>query len=621
MSRAIVIGSVLDGIVGVENDVLDVTAMLQTRGFAVRAYEGRAASRACILGAFAELLDQVDVGSDEPIVIYYAGHGGLVINKQPTDEDILPRVFQCLVPTDWEQNTDDDFHGISAFELSLLLHQLTDRSKNVSVILDCCYAGQFIDPQGAVKRRPRSLAAPSPLAIARHMEELKQRYGNSLERLPPNNPDVVSVVACSAQGPAWPLTDDQGRDHGALTLALVQALDDVGTERVPWASIITAVRRRIRDRLQDQRPAVEGPAQRLAFSLDTVDAEPIEISQTGVSFRLRAGTLAGVAPGDVYAASQLARPDIEVARVRVKTATPIMAEAALVAWGDGVTALPDDSIAEVREHALARKSVWIRAAPPHAEAEIVRAVDHTRRLHAELTYDPYVIATIELADDQLTLSDELGPLLGARVFPADLAEVLAVASNLAASRQLLDLEGEHGITLQHLPTEWGLAENATPWGTDDGIPAMDADQRIFVRMRNAGNTKLYVHVFNLAPAGSIVSLTSTAPDGIDLPSAQELVLGRTPAGDLLGIPLAWPSELPTDAPRGGCVLVIATRQPIDLRVLETVHPIAQRHAERSGLQALFSQVYTGALRRAREPVDGYLMLPLPYVLRAPARSD
>jgi len=618
--RALLIGSAPDEILGIDNDLVAVAAMLAARGFTVRSLHGPAASRDGILTAYEGLIADTEPGCDDPAVIYYAGHGGLVHNTDEPGEQPLPRTFQCLIPTDYDQGSEADFRGISELELSLLQAQLTEKTRNVTAIFDCCHAARMSRGPAHASVPPRGRAAPTRHGMARHMRSLRERYPRSsaLDRPVTGNPHAVRIVASGVLDPAWPMQDRDRTWYGALTLVLLRVLDEVGDAAVSWKTIIAAVRGRIRQAFPDQRPDAEGPVNRRVFSLEEVGEVSIPLRPGPAGFTLGAGLLGGVTVGDLYAAVALDAPDHELARLQVTHATPLSAEATVVAWQPGVTALPPGAIAMARELAVPRMPVRVEAAEPEAEL-IGHAIARTRRLRLATRSDVAAIATLALSGAGLALHDAEGPLRAPLAFPAELPDALAVAGQLAAALQLLELEGEHGVARRELDAEWGIVDRGQLMRQPEQAARLEASDPIYVRVGNAGSRNLFAHVFNVGMAGEIVLLSHADPAGIPLRPGDHAVLGETTYRDHVGLPLYWPPGVPREQPRLDMLLIIVTTTATDLRVLESANPRAMARGDRSPLQQALGQLHDGTARSAAPTAaEHYLMVRFTFLLQPPA---
>src|SRR5262245_17025847 len=296
----LVIGSGFDDPRGVENDVQLIGDLLADRDFAVETLLGPRATRAGILAAWDAII--TGAGPDDAVAIYYAGHGALVINTERQARRFdLPESFRAICPTDYGQSTDDDFRGISSFELSIKLAAVTAKTRNVTVILDCCYSGQLCRGAGASGRRARGLPAPSRLALSRHLHALRDS-GALAELGALANPDAVRIVGAGESSgafptpvprtPPWPSRiGEQGRDGfvGALTLALCDLLDEIGDAAVPWQSIVPALCRHVCAHGDGQQPNIEGAVKRVPFELTELDASCARIERDGDGFMIGAG--------------------------------------------------------------------------------------------------------------------------------------------------------------------------------------------------------------------------------------------------------------------------------------------------------------------------------------------
>ena len=60
----------------------------------------------------------------------------------------MPWRYQFLVPTDFDKGKNGNFQGIMDVELSYLLRRMTDKTKNVTIILDCCRTSCMVHEPG-----------------------------------------------------------------------------------------------------------------------------------------------------------------------------------------------------------------------------------------------------------------------------------------------------------------------------------------------------------------------------------------------------------------------------------------------------------------------------------------
>src|SRR6266571_795022 len=230
MRKALVIGAETGDLTGVHNDVTTMTTLLTQRGFAVQPVTGEQATRDGILSAYQSLIAATDHG--DAVVVYFSGHGGLA-KVFAEDGNPLPHV-QFIVPTDYDDSRPGDFRGITAIELSVLLSQLTDRTHNVAVLLDCCHAAHMSRDR---RLRVRALAHPSYLDVGVHLGMLQAR-GLPIDRPDAiGNPYAVRLVACAPWESAYEYAKQGGQYAGIVTDSLRIALEEVGDAPVTWSQL------------------------------------------------------------------------------------------------------------------------------------------------------------------------------------------------------------------------------------------------------------------------------------------------------------------------------------------------------------------------------------------------
>jgi hypothetical protein len=253
--RALVLGSQIDGLRGVDNDTRRMAAMLDAQGFAVDLRSGADATRAGMLAGYDRLI--AASAPDAAAVVYYCGHGYYASVPQEG------RSWQCIVPTDLREGTDTDWRGITAWELSIKQAQLTAQTRNVTVILDCCHSAQLSRSDGVDGVTPRALPHPVHTGFDHHLAALRATYGSAFDAVNPvGNPHAVRVVACGQHEPAFEYRNAEDEYHGVFTDALIDVLTQVGAAPVSWAAIIGAIRACVLRRFVRQRPDLEGPVRR-----------------------------------------------------------------------------------------------------------------------------------------------------------------------------------------------------------------------------------------------------------------------------------------------------------------------------------------------------------------------
>lgn len=614
--RALVVGSAGTMLKAVDRDVRAMAEMLCQRGFTVDVRTGDQATRCGILEGYDALIR--DVQPDEPAAFYYTGHGF----HNPVENEPL-QFCQGICPTDLHASTASDFRGITSWELSIKQAELTARTRNVTVILDCCFAAQMSREAAVHNAVPRVL--PHPLGqggFAGHIQALRERYpvaSGEVDVL--GNRDAVRLVACRQDGVAFEYQADDGEHRGAFTDALLTVLSEVGEASVSWAAIDNAICARVQHRFIAQRPMIEGPARRMLFSLDLDDdiGDAARILKLGDDFQLQAGRLMDVSRDDVYAA--MPSGDLTycaakaIAKLRVRELSATTAELELVGWCNGHQALPPSVLAIPIEKHAPRCAVAVDV-PGEERAAVEARIAATRTLRVAAEGEASALGTVRRIDGALAIVDPAGPRYPAM---ADLQHVVDKLVDLAAALRLRGLEGEHGVRASDVEIEFGTVEGGQKHRMPDHGGAAALRDRLYVRVAAATGGPLFAHVFNIGLRGSIVSLTGrSAPAGVQLAnSGAEFVLGRGLDGSLVGCNLSWPDEILRDGiPRTDEIIVIVTVGPANLGGLETVARGRAARGPGSQLEELLAQFQDGVPRGAREGQmdEGFLVKRLSYLL-------
>jgi hypothetical protein len=613
--RALVIGVPGATLHGVYHDIGAMSEMLHERGFILDIRTDERATRKGILAGYDELIARI--ACDAPAVIYYAGHGFHAI--APNEK---LRTWQGICPTDFYDTTTDDFRGITSWELSVKLAQLTKRTKNVTVIFDCCNAAQMSREAAGQGGVPRAFPYPLTAGFEPHLRALRECYGADFDAVGPlGNPHAVRLVACKQDGGAFEYLGEDGKHHGALTGALLEVLEETHGAPVSWAAIDHAIRERVQRRFAAQRPSIEGPARRLLFSV--VEQANIggatSIIDFGDVLQLESGRLMGVSVGDIYAAmpsgAQVHRAADEIAELKVLQVSATWCDATVAGWKNGHTELPPHAVAMPVVTQAKRRPVVVDV-PAEALPAVKTRLDDGRTLRIADVKDAPVLATLRLRDGLLTVEDPAGPLFPATPYPDGLEDAIANLANLGMAQAVRELEGEHGVSEEELAIEWGTVEQQQRKPMPEHASALALRDRLYVQITSKASRLLHVHVLNIGVRGKVSLLTTFAPTGFPLNGGDKLLLGQNPDGFLGGLALSWPARMPRDVPRVDELVVIVTSAPASLIGLETVEPPSATRGSRSKLEALLRQTRDGLPRNTRgeQAIDGYYMKRLTYCL-------
>jgi hypothetical protein len=611
MKRALLFGSQTGKLRGVHGDVERLGDALGRRGFHVTRRIEAGASRDGILQAYRALIDAAT--SDDAVCVYYSGHGNLARNPKYAPGARQPQFLQYIVPTD---DTPEAFRGVMSFELSALLEQLTRKTRNVTVILDCCHSARMSRTALASELVAKGLGAVREQGV----QALLQAAATAVSTHVESNPHAIRLVAAEAEKSAFEVKNPGGQAGGVLTDAFIAVLDELADEDVSWAALGLRVRERVMQRIPDQRPDVEGPRRRRVWGTELVDdARPLALFFKGDTPMLRGGRLLGSVPGAAYGvmpagsdayreASALARAVVEqnlgtVSRVRLEQ---IAAGASLVG---GLPAFP-------LEVPFTRRAIQLAARVPSS-------------LRARLVASPFLKlaepgepgARLDVNGSDWVVFDGFGKELERRPRAAadSLDELARRLENWARADDLRQLE-PGGLDVE-LELEHGRVVGGARVRMAEGEDFHVGDA-LYVALRNLGTDILFAAVFNIDAACDISLLSDASPRGRRLGPGEELVIGLDSRGELRGLPGSWPRRVPSDGPRWESLVAIVADDEQDFLLLTTPPARGDGVGPAGGLEARLGRTRRGVSRSARgdaPPPADYTVRRVDYDLRPEPR--
>lgn len=611
--RALVIGAETGGLSGVNNDTRTMSTILADRGFDVEVRRDKDATQAGIRDGLARLV--ADTGADDAVVIYFSGHGGVARVLSPRGVELPERRF--IVPTDFDESSPGDFRGITSIELSVWVSRLTERTRNVTVILDCCHSARMVrDPD----LRPRAIPRPTYLDVAEHTGMLRA-LGLPVDILHPiENPYALRLAACRPEQSAYEYTAQDGLRTGIFTESLHRALEEAGQARVNWATLMRRVQQRVMTLEPSQRPEAEGPWSRLLFDREepaTAVALPA-IASAPDRVTLPGAALLGVSPGDTFGitlpGSPAATDATLLARASVTTVHGVTVEARAELC-NGCTELPRVAEAHPLATSAVRDPVLVRGSGPVA-ATIRSRIDQvpTLRTVGEDHEGP-VLAAVTV-DGAVTLHDDgAAPLTTQPADEAGIGRILTFLQRMARTAVLRRLAPRPGEALaEPFTVEWGRVVDQREEALPPAGALLHVGESIYVRLRNDSARSLYFYVFDLGVAHR-VALVSVEHSGLLIGPNQELTIGQRIDGPLVGSPLVWPDGLPADGPRPETLLVIVTTEPYDLSGLTQEGIVTRTPRGVSPLARELAAVYGNATRDWAPPRgDGFAAVHLDFDL-------
>lgn len=602
--RALLIGSQTGALRGVHADVELMAGLLKSLGFDATTLVQTQATRDGITDAYRGLIDDTVAG--DAAVVYYSGHGARFKNPTAAQDPSEPRWIQYICPTDIDDRGGDAFRGLLAEELSQLQWALTEKTDNVTTILDCCHSARMSrDPAALPKARERAGAFPWEAVRAAWQAVRATPLAGDVNV--DSNPSAIRIVACAPDESAFELeTTGFGSPHGALTSTLVRLLRQPGSGALTWHQLIGLLRPAVMDLVASQRPEVEGPIDRYLF--DTRERQATGVLPVlvygGVAV-LEGAPLFGIGEGDTYA---IVGPDGDPEAPLAIAVVDSIAEARARLQLEDVSPadLPAGAEAHPREVALGRRPVAVVPADgPHA-GRVADALSRSPHLRLAATGEP-VIATVRLDDNGVRLLDAQGEPLSAtsravtdraiNLLSADLQGLARAAHlrSLASGTGEAELDGEMAFEY------FLLADGIEQPLARSGAHLFSGDQ-VVVRIHNRSAAKRYVSVFDVGLRGAITLLSKAEPSGIGIEPGGSYELYRLPATNALaGVELFWPDDLPAGLPRPETFVSIVTDRPQDLTRL-CQGGVRMRGAARKGssLQRLVEDLGAG-VRDARPP--------------------
>ncbi|CAE6381270.1 unnamed protein product [Rhizoctonia solani] len=208
-----------------------LTSDLQVPADHVINLRNKEASRAAIIQSFHKLRDDSRIVKGDPILIYYAGHGGS--SKQPIDKWKGGRAneIQVIFPYDYgvpETGPGDLINCIPDYTIAALLDELAAvKGNNITVVFDSCHSASGSRDGFGVFSSTQPRYAPVQYDIPSNLDAdifktapARQIKSRSVEPLLcTDQASHVLLAACGSREKAW-----EQNHQGQFTTALLQAL-------------------------------------------------------------------------------------------------------------------------------------------------------------------------------------------------------------------------------------------------------------------------------------------------------------------------------------------------------------------------------------------------------------
>lgn len=243
-----------------------------------------------IVGGFRWLVKNAKSG--DCVYIHYSGHGARV--RTPAALQSFKRgdgFDEVLVPIDYCEEED---RLLRDFELAHLVWELTSRQLLVTIVLDSCHAG------GILRGRPTSATGNNTPGAVRSLGRIDrvfpprkslvasdQELGATWQRLAQTVRDrtqvddpcwflgtgnYVLLAASLASESAYEFTHNNGRKHGALSLALVHSLRHLGIS-LPVKVLYGRILAQVQSQFSNQTPQLQGKRNRAIFGGEHIPSD------------------------------------------------------------------------------------------------------------------------------------------------------------------------------------------------------------------------------------------------------------------------------------------------------------------------------------------------------------
>jgi hypothetical protein len=548
----------LDGCV---NDVEALQELLVGRfGFSQEApfftvLKEEQATRDHILQAMAALVEQV--GSDDIVVFFFAGHGSQVLLR---DSSAYIQAYQSLVP--YDSARPDVLSGERANQdiLDVEVHdwllRLAERTPFITLLFDCCHSATAhrdpLDLQPSTKSRRLT---PGTLNAQDHASLRVTAPRRDIVRGPsgwlPLSERYTVLAACRDEETAGECrlgSDSSGTSmsNGAFTFYLCRAL---------WTAAPGATYRDIYQALSNdmalrhplQHPQCEGARDREIFGTATRNMDryvtvfdpPCGAAQKILT--LAAGSAHGIVPGSMFEIYDRERSGSlsPLARVRVTVVEPLQAEAVIE---DLRAPIVTPALAlEVARPDAARRTVAVIAPAQYASALALLRQCCENSLELSLVEQAqHAAIRIQLIDREANLSADLAAaeicepswiavdLDGKHCVPSRRlahAELLvADLERLARFDRILQLEAPPGSLDSRVSMQLVRAQPG-PLRASGGVLRCVEDEAIVLTLESQADRPLFVTLLCLGMDRSISQLFPP-PGGTDLlPASGQLQIG------------------------------------------------------------------------------------------------
>ncbi|SJL15635.1 uncharacterized protein ARMOST_19139 [Armillaria ostoyae] len=207
----------------------------------IKNLRNKEATRVTIEAAIKDLGNNPAIKNDDPLLIFYAGHGAEA--NAPSGWPSANGKIQMLVPHDFIPSGSDDSkqgQGVLDVRLSHLLADLAaKKSDNITVILDCCHSGSGTRTDDSDPTcTGRGIDLPEAYTVAQDLlHDIEPDARASVVAKGFEKTGLLSHVLLSACQAEQTAMEKYGR--GVFTSALLSLLREGGVDKLTYKDVIT----------------------------------------------------------------------------------------------------------------------------------------------------------------------------------------------------------------------------------------------------------------------------------------------------------------------------------------------------------------------------------------------
>lgn len=513
------------------------------------------ATRAGIIEAFQKHLI-AKAQRDDIVVFHYSGHGSQMKDVSADEVDGLD---ETIVPHD-SRDPEGKVFDISDDDLNGLLRLLSQRTQNVTFILDSCHSGTATRAGALARRIPADdrepPASPEPFALS-------SRGAEGESGLRPNELNYVLISGSRSRESSFEHWAND-REHGAMTYFLVNELRSAGAG-MTYRDIMDVVKGKVSSRYPSQHPQLEGAqADHFVFSDSSSIAQAfILCSPVGAGrVMLEAGQVHGITTGSVYeiyrpGTKQFEPPESPIAKAEVTRVGSFNAEARIVQGGQ----IPEFSRAVERQRQYGDLKLRVYYENPNESVlrSIKAQLDRFQHIEAIAQPRGYHLL-LRRAQNEIIIEGGDGTEISPRIAVSDarvVARVIDRVTQWAKWFNVLSIANPvPSLTVKFAVKPVEQQTRGTFRQVGEAELVLPQGERFQCVIENTSRKNLYITILDLSTDGSV-----------------SVIYPREGAAELLPAGATWTQTFETYLPEGftsvkDVLRLFATTTQLDFRFLE-----------------------------------------------------